>query len=114
MKKVVLIVLCFTIALMFCSCNFINPILRNNSNSKGSYVLCDRQKKILKQEGLPLDYEKLDDMQKSAIECIEDIFKYLDKTYPKEKYVIRTANIYILLYYYYNFLTFIFIFYFII
>ena len=86
MKKVVLIVLCFTIALMFCSCNFINPILRNNSNSKGSYVLCDRQKKILKQEGLPLDYEKLDDMQKSAIECIEDIFKYLDKTYPKEKF----------------------------
>ena len=85
-KKVVLIVLCFTIALMFCSCNFINPILRNKSNSKGSYVLCDRQKKILKQEGLPLDYEELDDSQKSAIECIEDIFKYLDKTYPKEKF----------------------------
>ena len=85
-KKVVLIVLCFTIALMFCSCNFINPILRNNSNSKGSYMLSDRQKKILKKEGLPLDYEKLNDTQKSAIECIEDIFKYLDKTYPKEKF----------------------------
>ena len=85
-KKVVLIVLCFMIALMFCSCNFLNPILRNESNSKGSYVLCDRQKKILKQEGLPLDYEELDDSQKSAIECIEDIFKYLDKTYPKEKF----------------------------
>lgn len=45
-KKVVLIVLCFTVALMFCSCNFINPILRNESNSKGSYVLSDRQKKF--------------------------------------------------------------------
>ena len=85
-KKVVLIVLCFTIALMFCSCNFLNPILRNESNSKGSYVLCDRQKKILKQEGLPLDYEELDDSQKNAIDSIEDIFKYLDKTYPKEKF----------------------------
>ncbi|MGO5175769.1 hypothetical protein ACTQ2N_11345 [Ruminococcus sp. LCP21S3_E8] len=85
-KKAVLIVLCFTIALVFCSCNFINPILRNESNSKGSYMLSDRQKKILKQEGLPLDYEKLNDTQKSAIECIEDIFKYLDKTYPKEKF----------------------------
>ena len=40
----------------------------------------------MKQEGLPLDYEKLNDTQKSAIECIEDIFKYLDKTYPKEKF----------------------------
>ena len=86
MKKVVLIVLCFTVALMFCSCNFINPILGKESNSKGSYMLSDRQKKILKQEGLPLDYEKLNDTQKSAIECIEDIFKYLDKTYPKEKF----------------------------
>ena len=85
-KKVVLIVLCFTIALMFCSCNFLNPILRNESNSKGSYVLCDRQKKILKQEGLPLDYEELDGSQKNAIDSIEDIFKYLDKTYPKEKF----------------------------
>lgn len=85
-KKAVLIVLCFMIALMFCSCNFINPFLRNDTNKKGTYVLCDRQKKILKQEGLPLDYEKLNDTQKSAIECIEDIFKYLDKTYPKEKF----------------------------
>ena len=85
-KKAVLIVLCFMIALMFCSCNFLNPILRNDSNSKGSYVLCDRQKKILKQEGLPLDYEELDGSQKNAIDSIEDIFKYLDKTYPKEKF----------------------------
>lgn len=85
-KKAVIIVLCFMIALMFCSCNFINPFFRNDSNNKGTYVLCDRQKKILKQVGLPLDYEKLNDTQKSAIECIEDIFKYLDKTYPKEKF----------------------------
>lgn len=40
----------------------------------------------MKQEGLPLDYDELDDSQKSAIECIEDIFKYLDKTYSKEKF----------------------------
>ena len=100
-------------SVVFGGCSIPNLILNNKTESY-KYSLTARQKKILKQEGLPLDYEKLNDTQKSAIECIDDIFKYLDKTYPKEKYVIRTANIYILLYYYYNFLTFIFIFYFII
>ena len=85
-------------SVVFGGCSIPNLILNNKTESY-KYSLTARQKKILKQEGLPLDYEKLND---------------LDKTYPKEKYVIRTANIYILLYYYYNFLTFIFIFYFII
>nr|WP_294670375.1 hypothetical protein [uncultured Ruminococcus sp.] len=40
----------------------------------------------MKQEGLPLDYEELDDSQKNAIDSIEDSFKYLDKTYPKDKF----------------------------
>ena len=112
-RKVFILCLLFVMSVIFGGCSIPNLILNNKTESY-KYSLTARQKQILKQEGLPLDYEKLDDMQKSAIECIEDIFKYLDKTYPKKKYVIRTANIYILLYYYYNFLTFIFIFYFII
>ena len=72
-------------SVIFGGCSIPNLILNNKTESY-KYSLTARQKQILKQEGLPLDYEELDDMQKSAIECIEDIFKYLDKTYPKEKF----------------------------
>lgn len=77
--------LLFVIPFIFSSCSIPNMILNNKTESH-KYTLTTRQKQILKQEGLPLDYEKLNDTQKSAIECIEDIFKYLDKTYPKEKF----------------------------
>ena len=72
-------------SVIFGGCSIPNLILNNKTESY-KYSLTARQKQILKQEGLPLDYEKLNDTQKSAIECIEDIFKYLDKTYPKEKF----------------------------
>ena len=72
-------------SVIFGGCSIPNLILNNKTESH-KYTLTARQKQILKQEGLPLDYEKLNDTQKSAIECIEDIFKYLDKTYPKENF----------------------------
>ena len=84
-RKVFILCLLFVMSVVFGGCSIPNLILNNKTESY-KYSLTARQKKILKQEGLPLDYEKLDDMQKSAIECIEDIFKYLDKTYPKEKF----------------------------
>lgn len=84
-RKVFILCLLFVMSVIFGGCNIPNLILNNKTESY-KYSLTARQKQILKQEGLPLDYEKLDDMQKSAIECIEDIFKYLDKTYPKEKF----------------------------
>ena len=84
-RKVFILCLLFVMSVVFGGCSIPNIILNNKTESY-KYSLTARQKKILKQEGLPLDYEKLDDMQKSAIECIEDIFKYLDKTYPKEKF----------------------------
>ena len=84
-RKVFILCLLFVMSVVFGGCSIPNLILNNKTESY-KYSLSARQKKILKQEGLPLDYEKLDDMQKSAIECIEDIFKYLDKTYPKEKF----------------------------
>ena len=84
-RKVFILCLLFVMSVVFGGCSIPNLILNNKTESY-KYSLTARQKKILKQEGLPLDYEELDDSQKSAIECIEDIFKYLDKTYPKEKF----------------------------
>ena len=84
-RKVFILCLLFVMSVIFGGCSIPNLILNNNTESH-KYTLTARQKQILKQEGLPLDYEKLNDTQKSAIECIEDIFKYLDKTYPKEKF----------------------------
>lgn len=84
-KKIIILCLFFVISIIFSGCSIPNMILNNRAESQ-KYSLTARQKQILKQEGLPLDYEKLNDTQKSAIECIEDIFQYLDKTYPKEKF----------------------------
>ena len=84
-RKVFILCLLFVMSVIFGGCSIPNLILNNKTESY-KYSLTARQKQILKQEGLPLDYEDLDDSQKSAIECIEDIFKYLDKTYPKEKF----------------------------
>lgn len=84
-RNVFILCLLFVMSVIFGGCSIPNLILNNKTESY-KYSLTARQKQILKQEGLPLDYEKLDDTQKSAIECIEDIFKYLDKTYPKEKF----------------------------
>lgn len=84
-RKVFILCLLFVMSVIFGGCSIPNLILNNKTESY-KYSLTARQKQILKQEGLPLDYEKLNDTQKSAIECIEDIFKYLDKTYPKEKF----------------------------
>lgn len=84
-KKIIIFCLFFVISIIFSGCSIPNMILNNRAESH-KYSLTARQKQILKQEGLPLDYEKLNDTQKSAIECIEDIFQYLDKTYPKEKF----------------------------
>lgn len=84
-RKVFILCLLFVMSVIFGGCSIPNLILNNKTESY-KYSLTARQKQILKQEGLPLDYEELDDTQKSAIECIEDIFKYLEKTYPKEKF----------------------------
>ena len=84
-RKVFILCFLFVMSVIFGGCSIPNLILNNKTESY-KYSLTARQKQILKQEGLPLDYEKLNDSQKSAIECIEDIFQYLDKTYPKEKF----------------------------
>ena len=84
-RKLFILCLLFVMSVIFGGCSIPNLILNNKTESY-KYSLTARQKQILKQEGLPLDYEELDDTQKNAIDSIEDIFKYLDKTYPKEKF----------------------------
>lgn len=84
-RKLFILCLLFAISVIFGGCSIPNLILNNKTESH-KYTLTARQKQILKQEGLPLDYEELDGSQKNAIDSIEDIFKYLDKTYPKEKF----------------------------
>lgn len=84
-RKVFILCLLFVMSVIFGGCSIPNLILNNKTESY-KYSLTARQKQILKQEGLPLDYEELDGSQKNAIDSIEDIFKYLDKTYPKEKF----------------------------
>lgn len=99
MKKIItLLSIIFVISLIFCSCSL--PGMYSNDTEKDTrHTLTDRQKKILKQLGLPQDYEKLDELyndsdadinlpsiSSSTIDSIEDMFKYLDRTYPKEKF----------------------------
>ena len=99
MKKLItLLSIIFVISLIFCSCSL--PCIYSNDTEKDTrHTLTDRQKKILKQLGLPQDYEKLDELyndvdaninlpsiSSSGIDSIEDMFEYLDRTYPKEKF----------------------------
>lgn len=84
-RKLFILCLLLVMSVIFGGCSIPNLILNNKTESH-IYTLTARQKQILKQEGLPLDYEELDGSQKNAIDSIEDIFKYLDKTYPKEKF----------------------------
>ncbi|MCF0109031.1 MAG: hypothetical protein HUJ57_02905, partial [Erysipelotrichaceae bacterium] len=48
------------------------------------YVLTQRQKDILAEQGLPTDYEKLTTSQKGAISAIEDLLSYLEETHNEE------------------------------
>lgn len=99
MKRIItLLSIVFVISIIFCGCSFPN-MYSNNTEKNTRRTLTDRQKKILKQLGLPQDYEKLDELyndveadtnlpsiSSSDIDSIEDMFEYLDKTYPKEKF----------------------------
>lgn len=87
MRKIAYFVLFNIIAVtMLSGCAFINNDSFRESNVKESYMLNDRQKEILKQEGLPTNFNELSLSKKIAIEAIEDMFQYLDNQYPDEKF----------------------------
>ena len=53
------------------------------SSTQEQVVLNERQKNILKEEGLPTDYEKLTPTQKMAIVSMEEMLQYADEKYGK-------------------------------
>ena len=53
-------------------------------SEKYTVKLTERQKKILRDEGLPEEYDRLTDSQKNAIVKIESALSYLEETYEDE------------------------------
>lgn len=49
-------------------------------------MLNERQKKILEKENLPTVYEELNSKQRQAILACEELFGYLEETYPEEHF----------------------------
>ena len=87
MKRIIILVtFCIIIVSMFYGCSLLANESNTESNTKESYMLNERQKGILNKEGLPTDYNELSLTKKIAIEAIEDMFQYLDRQYPNEKF----------------------------
>ncbi len=71
--------------LMLCGCNVKTADSSEEAASKEYTIeLTERQKKILRDEGLPEEYDQLTDSQKNAIVKIERVLAYLEETYNDE------------------------------
>lgn len=82
-KKVVLLIA--IMMLMLCGCNNKTADSSEEAASKKNTIeLTERQKKILRDEGLPEEYDQLTDSQKNAIVKIERALAYLEETYNDE------------------------------
>lgn len=95
-KAIISILICALVLSALCSCAGKNKnIEKTDSGSqteeqdieqpeKHEMVLTERQKKILREKGLPEEYDQLNDIQKNAIEKIEMALSYLEETYDDE------------------------------
>ena len=82
-KKVVLLIA--IMMLMLCGCNNKTADSSEEAASKKYTIeLTERQKKILRDEGLPEECDQLTDSQKNAIVKIERALAYLEETYNDE------------------------------
>lgn len=71
--------------LMLCGCAVDQADNTGTGQSeKYTVELTERQKKILRDEGLPEEYDRLTDSQKNAIVKIERVLSYLEETYEDE------------------------------
>ncbi len=79
MKKILFLFL----VLFLCACkeNVSSDVKDGVLEEKEEYVLNERQKEILRKEGLPTEYEELTLSQKAAIEAIENLLVYLEEKY---------------------------------
>lgn len=57
-----------------------------NFAKEKTVMLNERQKKILEKENLPTVYEELNSKQRQAILACEELFGYLEETYPEEHF----------------------------
>jgi len=67
-----------------CGCNLgtnNNPSSENTQNTEDNVILSERQIKILSDQGLSTDYNKLETNQKEAIVAIEELLKHLEDKY---------------------------------
>lgn len=95
-RFVLLMLLYMVMLFVFCGCAGSNGDVVKKDDStqmtsteteeseENMVVLNDRQKQILRDKGLPEDYEKLTASQKNAIVKIEGALSYLEETYKDE------------------------------
>ena len=90
-KRIVLLIT--VLSFMLCGCAGMTPDSSASGQSKSAEAgqsekytvkLTERQKKILRDEGLPEEYDRLTDSQKNAIIKIERVLSYLEETYEDE------------------------------
>lgn len=90
-KRIVLLIT--VLSLMLCGCAGKAPdssasgqpeSAEAGQSEKYTVELTERQKKILRDEGLPEEYDRLTDSQKNAIVKIESALSYLEETYEDE------------------------------
>lgn len=92
MRKSTLVLLLMFVLFCFSSCGRnrekqTEQVNVNETGQKGETVmLSDRQKKILRDAGLPDEYSHLSFTQKHGIEAIEAFLTYLDSKYPNEEF----------------------------
>ena len=83
MKKILLLFLSFIFIFSISGCT---ESVDNKNNNEVSYMLNDRQITILESQGMPTEYNQLDDSQKASIEAIEKMLVYLEEKYTGEKF----------------------------
>jgi len=67
-----------------CGCNLgtnNNPSSENTQNTEDNVILSERQMKILSEQDLSTDYDKLEKHQQEAIVAIEELLKHLEDKY---------------------------------
>lgn len=81
------------IAVIIGSILYILFIMKSLGLLEGSVVLTNRQKQILREQGLPTEYDKLPFGKQVEIEAVENMLQYLEKRYnEKFEYKSYTPN----------------------
>ncbi len=83
-SKVALLAATVAIAVALSACGLDFRQEKKDPGQEQEIVLTERQKEILRENGLPEDYAALSDLQKSGITAIEHMLTHLEDTYHEE------------------------------